>query len=83
MKRHIKRSEVMRWRLREVRLERGLSLRDVGKTIHYSYVTIARAERGVIYNTEKPTKSAQEFWRIISDFYGVPEEELKKKETRA
>lgn len=82
MKRHIRRNEVMRWRLREARLERGLSLRDVGKAIHYSYITIERAERGIMYNTEVPTKAAEEFWRIVSDFYGIPAEELKKKETR-
>lgn len=78
MKRHIRRNEPMRWRMREERTRRGLTLRDVGKMTNYSFGTIHRAERGKLYVGGKSDKRRDEFWSAMSEFYGVSKEELSK-----
>lgn len=82
MKRHIRRNEPMRWRMREERTRRGLTLRDVGKMTNYSFGTIHRAERGKLYVGGKSDKRRDEFWSAMSEFYSTPRAELERVETR-
>ena len=62
----------------KARKDRGLTMDQVGRTLHYSYATIYKAEHGMIYNKEK-SKCARDFFRAAEDFYGIPGEELRKK----
>lgn len=78
MRRHVKKDERVRWRMREERTKRGLTLRQVAKKTNYSYGTIARAEMGNLYVGTKKDIRRDGFWKIMSDFYGVPKEELMK-----
>lgn len=82
MKRRIESNEPWRWRLREARLARGLRLKDAAEATHYSYGAIARAERGILYAGNKKDIRRAEFWRIMSDFYGIPADELQRVEVK-
>lgn len=62
----------------KARKDRGLTMDQVGRTLHYSYATIYKAEHGMIYNKEK-SKCARDFFRAAEDFYGIPVEELRKR----
>lgn len=61
----------------KARKDRGLTLNQVGRMLHYSYGTIYKAEHGLIYNKEK-SKSAKDFFRSVEELYGIPEELRKK-----
>ncbi len=62
----------------KARKDRGLTMDQVGRTLHYSHATIYKAEHGLIYNKEK-SKCAKDFFRSVEEFYGIPEEELRKR----
>lgn len=64
--------------LRKARTDKGLTLQAVADMTHYSYGTIARAERGLLYTGTKPDVRREAFWTAMSDFYGIPENELKE-----
>lgn len=64
--------------LRQARLERGLTLRQVEKATFYSHGTLSRAERGDLYIGNKSDIRREAFWRTMSEFYGKTVEELKR-----
>ena len=78
MKRHIKRGEPVRWRLKKAREDMGLTLREVSERTNYSYGTLARAETGDLYKGKKPDIRRDAFWKTMSEFYQIPAEELMK-----
>lgn len=80
MKRRLEPEEVLRPNLRRARLERGLTIDELGKLVHYSHSAIARAERGTLYSGKKKDVRRDEFWKTMSEFYGIPEEKLKEGE---
>lgn len=62
----------------KARKDRGLTMDQVGRKLHYSYATIYKAEHGLIYNKDK-SKCARDFFRSVEELYGIPEEELRKR----
>lgn len=69
-------------RMREIRRERGLTLREVAKATYYSPQAIRNAEVGASYyrtgsRRRFDTRRVQ-FWETMSKFYGVPSEELRR-----
>lgn len=65
--------------LREARLSRELSIYEVARLTHYSYQTIQRAELGTLYKGNKPDVRRKQFWEAMSEFYGIPEDQLKER----
>lgn len=78
MKRHIKKDEHVRWNLKQARLAKGLSLREVAQRTNYSYGAIMQAERGLRYQGKKKDTRRDAFWETMSRFYEIPAEELMK-----
>lgn len=64
--------------LRKARLEKGLTLQEVAHLTHYSYSTLARAERLTLYVGKKNDVRRNGFWQAMSDFYGKSIDELKE-----
>lgn len=65
-------------RMRQIRRERGLSLRQVAEKTFYCEQAIGSAERGIHYNGEDFDDRRDKFWKTMSEFYKVPVEELRK-----
>ena len=65
-------------RMRQIRRERGLSLKQVAAKTYYAEQVIGGAERGIHYNGETFDKRRDDFWKAMSKFYQVPVEELRK-----
>lgn len=70
-------------RMREIRRERGLTLREVAKATYYSPQAIGNAERGTLYyrtggSHRRYDARRDQFWETMSKFYGVPSEELRR-----
>lgn len=65
-------------KLKKIREERGLTLKQVGRATHYSDITINFAENMRRYQGKKKDSRRDDFWRAMSDFYGVPAEELQE-----
>ena len=62
----------------KARKDRGLTMDQVGRKLHYSHATIYKAEHGLIYNKKK-SKCARDFFKSVEEFYGIPGEELRKR----
>lgn len=60
--------------MRELRLRRGLTCEQVAKATHWSITTIVDSELG-----RRNSKKGTAFWESMVKFYGVPEEELRRK----
>lgn len=65
-------------KLRDARIKRGLTLKQVGSMTGYSTGTIARAEAKKLYNGFKNDYRRAYFWQDMADFYGVSVDELKE-----
>lgn len=69
-------------RMREIRRERGLTLREVAKATYYSPQAIRNAEVGASYYRtgihRRYDTRREQFWKTMSTFYGVPVEELRR-----
>lgn len=70
-------------RMREIRRERGLTLREVAKATFYSPQAIRNAEVGASYyrtggSLRRFDTRRDQFWETMSKFYGVPSEELRR-----
>ena len=64
--------------MRQIRRERGLSIRQVSEKTFYCPQSIASAERGEHYHGQAKDVRRETFWKAMSDFYQVPIEELQK-----
>ena len=69
--------------MREIRRKRGLTLEQVAKATYYSSTAIGCAERGAMYyrtggSHRRYDTRRKQFWEIMSKFYGVPVEELRR-----
>lgn len=60
-------------RMRELRLQRGLTCQEVADLTHWSVTTIIGSEIGT-----RNVKKGTAFWESMSKFYGVPSEELRR-----
>lgn len=59
-------------KIRDYRIKRGLTLKQVGDATFYSWSAIERAEMGKLYNSRKRKDyRTQVFWQAMSDFYGI------------
>ena len=68
-------------RMRQIRIERGITVEKVSKATFYSNQAIQHAETGREYQYGegiRRDKRRDRFWKAMSDFYGVPEEELRR-----
>lgn len=68
--------DIGRPNLRKARLDRGLTLEEVGVATFYTYGAIQHAELGYEYNAD--TKASRAFWQKMSEFYDIPVERLKE-----
>lgn len=66
-------------RMREIRLERGLTLENVARDTHYHHVTIGKAEREIYDPNRKKDVRRDAFWETMSTYYGVTVEELRRR----
>ena len=70
-------------RMREIRMERGITLEKVAKATYYTPQAIGCAERGTMYyrtggsHRRYDTRRVR-FWEAMSKFYGVPSSELRR-----
>lgn len=64
-------------RMRQIRRERGLSLKQVADKTFYCGYAIGCAERRVRYQGDDSDERSTKFWKTMSDFYGVPVEDLR------
>lgn len=65
-------------RMREIRLERGLSLEDVARATHYTQQTLLESEIGHRNHGAKKDIRRDTFWMTMSKFYGIPADELRR-----
>lgn len=65
-------------KLRDARIKRGLTLKQVASMTGYSLGTIERAESKTLYNGTKNDYRRANFWQDMADFYGVSVDELKE-----
>ena len=65
-------------KLRDARIKRGLTLKQVASMTGYSLGTIERAESKTLYNGTKNDYRRAIFWQDMADFYGVSVDELKE-----
>lgn len=72
MKRRLEPEEVLRPNLRKARVERGLTINELGRLVHYSHSAIARAERGTLYSGTKKDIRREAFWKTMSEFFDLP-----------
>ena len=66
-------------RMRQIRLERGLTLENVAADTHYCHVTIGRAETMDQSTFKRKDIRRDAFWETMSNYYGVPAEELRRR----
>lgn len=65
-------------KLRDARIARGLTLKQVSDMTGYSLGTIERAETKTLYSGTKNDYRRANFWQDMADFYGLPINELKE-----
>lgn len=65
--------------MRQIRLERGLTLENVAADTHYHHVTIGRAETRDQSTYKRTDNRRDAFWETMSKYYGVPVEELRRR----
>ena len=65
-------------KLRDARIKRGLTLKQVASMTGYSLGTIARAERKALYRGKKEDYRRAYFWQDMAEFYELPINELKE-----
>ena len=74
--------EIPMSKLREARIRRGLIIEDVSRATGYSWSQIAKSELGTTNRnaSKKRTHDSRTdlFWQAMSDFYGIPEEDLRE-----
>lgn len=68
----------VRYRMREERLKRGLSIEKLADEVHYSKVAIQQAESGKRYAGKNRSVTRDAFWDALSEYFNTPKEELMK-----
>lgn len=68
--------------LRRARIDRGLIIEDVSRATGYSWSAIEKAEVGMTNRNASKYRTHDSrtdmFWKVMSDFYGMPERELRE-----
>ncbi len=65
-------------KLRDARIKRGLTLKQVASMTGYSLGTIARAESKALYSGKKEDYRRAYFWQDMAEFYEISINELKE-----
>ena len=68
----------IRYRFREERLKRGLSIQKLADEVHYSFAVIQQAESGKRYAGKNRSVTRDAFWDVMSEYFNTPKEELMK-----
>ena len=68
----------IRYRFREERRKRGLSIEELADEVHYSKAAIQQAESGKRYDGRNKSITREAFWDVMSEYFNIPKEELMK-----
>lgn len=68
----------IRYRFREERRKRGLSIEKLAEEVHYSKAAIQQAESGKRYDGRNKSITREAFWDVMSEYFNTPKEELMK-----